>query len=78
MTRTTISLPDDLARALKREARRRRVSLSQVMRDALESRFGRSGSRKLPFVGIGNSGPNSTGRNFEEVLDAEWSTDRNR
>lgn len=57
MKRTTISLPDDLAVALEREAGRRRVSVSQVAREALEARLGwsASGPRDLPFAAIGAS-----------------------
>jgi predicted transcriptional regulator len=40
MKRTTISLPDDLAAALGREAARRRTSVSQVAREAIEARLG--------------------------------------
>ena len=57
MKRTTISLPNDLAAALEREAARRRVSVSQVAREALEARLGWSGSvpRDLPFAAVGAS-----------------------
>jgi len=40
MKRTTISLPEDLAAALEREAARRRTSVSQVAREAIEARLG--------------------------------------
>jgi len=53
MTRTTLSLPDDLASALKREARRRHTSVSAVAREALAERFGLGGAkREVPFAGI--------------------------
>lgn len=63
MRRTTISLPDDLADALEREARRRRVPVSQVAREAIEARLGLSdeGPRDLPFIGVAES------------RDSEWS-----
>ena len=80
MKRTTISLPDDLAAALEREASRRRVSVSQVAREAIEARLGRSspGPRELPFAALGRSGHRHTARDFEEVLAAEWADDRDR
>jgi len=58
MRRTTISLPDDLAAALEREARRRRVPVSQVAREAIEARLGwdEAGPRDIPFIGIIDSG----------------------
>ena len=50
MTRTTISLPDDLATLLAREARRRETSVSDIVRRAVESFLGASGERReLPF-----------------------------
>lgn len=57
MMRTSLSLPDDLAFALKREARRRHTSVSAVVRDALSERFGgASGApREVSFAAIGRS-----------------------
>jgi hypothetical protein len=81
MKRTTISLPDDLAAALGREARRRRVPVSQIAREAIEERLGRTEARKreLPFIGIGNSGYNTIAEDMEELLKTEWdSLDRDR
>lgn len=80
MKRTTISLPDDLAAALGREARRRRVPVSQVAREAIEARLGRTatGYRDLPFIALGASGYRTTARDIEEILKAEWGHDRNR
>jgi predicted transcriptional regulator len=75
MKRTTISLPDDLAAALEREAGRRRVPVSQVAREAIEDRLGR-GPRRLPFVALGRSGYQSTARDVEAILEAEWGRDR--
>jgi metal-responsive CopG/Arc/MetJ family transcriptional regulator len=76
MRRTTITLPDDLASTVAREARRRGVGVSTVVRDALEQRF--RGRRTLPFTALGRSGKATTARDFEEVLAAEWSDDRDR
>jgi predicted transcriptional regulator len=58
MKRTTISLPDDLAAALEREAARRRTSVSQVAREALEAKLGWDGdqARPLDFIGMVNGG----------------------
>lgn len=77
MRRTTISLPDDLAAAVEREARREGTSVSQVAREALEARLGRR-ERRLPFAALGRSGHRNTARDFEEILDAEWGVDRDR
>lgn len=53
MTRITLSLPDDFASALKREARRRHTSVSAVAREALAERLHLTGAkREVPFAGI--------------------------
>lgn len=57
MKRTTISLPDDLAAALRREADRRRVSVSLVAREAIEARLGwADGEQDVPLIGMFDSG----------------------
>jgi predicted transcriptional regulator len=78
MKRTTISLPDDLAAALEREARRRRVTVSQIAREAIMARLGRSstGKRELPFFALGRSGDDSTSDKIDEILRAEWTPER--
>lgn len=80
MKRTTISLPDELAAALEREARRRRLPVSQIAREALEARLGRGAAfrRQLPFAALGRSGHRSTARDIEEILGTEWARDRDR
>lgn len=79
MKRTTISLPDDLAGAIEREARRRRAPVSQVIRETLESQLGRSsGERRIPFAAVGRSGHRDTARNVDAILEAEWLHARDR
>jgi Arc/MetJ-type ribon-helix-helix transcriptional regulator len=80
MKRTTVTLPDDLAGALEREARRRRLSVSQVTREALAAHLGLDGDepRRLPFAALGASGHRTTGRDLEELLAAEWTRARRR
>ena len=78
MRRTTISLPDELADALEREARRRSLPASAIARDALSDYLGigRAGEqRELPFAAVGRSGQNSTARDMEELLEREWNRD---
>jgi len=74
MKRTTVSLPDDLARALAREARRRNSSASEITRDALAKHLGLVAGqpRELPFAALGRSGHRSTAREMEELIDREW------
>jgi predicted transcriptional regulator len=80
MRRTTISLPDDMAKALAREARRRGTSVSAIAREALAERLHlRAGEvRELPFAGLGRSGARDTARRAEEILAEEWDADRGR
>jgi Arc/MetJ-type ribon-helix-helix transcriptional regulator len=80
MKRTTVSLPDDLAQALEREARRRSTSVSEVTRDALTKHFGLTPGepRDLPFAALGRSGHATTGRDIEELLEREWDDDARR
>lgn len=74
MRRTTITLTDELATALAREARRRNRSASEIARDALARYLGlvADDPRELPFASLGSSGHRTTGRDMETLLDAEW------
>lgn len=74
MKRTTISLPDDLAQSLQREARRRDISTSELTRQALQAHLGLTPGRPrtLPFAAIGRSGHTSTARDMEKLLEEEW------
>jgi predicted transcriptional regulator len=74
MKRTTISIPDDLAQALDREARRRGSSASEVTRTALAKHLGmvQSEPRTLAFANLGRSGHRTTARDMEQLLEQEW------
>lgn len=79
MTRTTVTLPDDLATLLAREARRRETSVSDIVRRAVASFLGASGGRpELPFAALGRSGRRHTARDAEKILTAEWGHARRR
>jgi len=79
MTRTTISLPDDRALLLAREARRRNTSASDVIRQALAAHLQlRGGTRPLGFVAIGRSGKRHTARDAEAILARKWGRARRR
>jgi Arc/MetJ-type ribon-helix-helix transcriptional regulator len=77
MKRTTISLPADLAAALEREAARRRVSVSQVAREAIEARLGLDTDepRVLPFAAVGASRDGNIAERDEEFLREHWAND---
>lgn len=73
MKRTTISIPDDLALAVEREARRRDTSVSEVTRAALAAHLGLGGGvRPLPFANLGRSGTRHTARRLDELIAREW------
>lgn len=80
MKRTTVSLPDDVAGALGREARRRNVSASEIAREALAKHLGLvPGERRdVPFAALGHSGHRTTARDMEELLAREWDDARDR
>jgi Arc/MetJ-type ribon-helix-helix transcriptional regulator len=74
MKRTTISLPDELAQALDREARRSHTSVSEVARTALTKHLGLvpGEARELSFAVLGRSGHRTTARDMEQLLEHEW------
>jgi metal-responsive CopG/Arc/MetJ family transcriptional regulator len=73
MTRVTISVSDELAARLQREARRRGASVSELVRRAVEAEI--AGGRPegdLPFAAVGRSGARHTARDAETILASEW------
>ena len=79
MKRISISLPDRMAAALKREAVRRRVPVSHVVREAVEAKLPFTAPRRsLPFASLGRSGHTSTSEDIDEILSVEWSRERSR
>ena len=77
MKRTTLSLPEDLAQALEREARRRSTSASSIAREALAAHLHLvpGDARPLPFAALGRSGHRTTARDMEQLLEREWNDD---
>lgn len=80
MTRTTISLPDDLAELLLREARRRRVSVSQVVRSLVaEALVGTPEKpRQIPWAGLFSDPRMVAGEDVERALEGDWADDIHR
>lgn len=54
MKRITVSLPDELNETLCIEARRRGVSLSEVVREKIEAQLAARRARMPGFVGLAN------------------------
>jgi predicted transcriptional regulator len=79
MKRRTISLPDEVAAHLEREAERRRVPVSQFVREAIEVYLHRPRDRRIiRFAGLGDSGHGALSEDVEEILRDEWGHDRDR
>ena len=74
MFRTTISMPEDLAHMAQHEAQRRGVSVSAVVRQALEQHLYKYRGRKLPWQGIANRGTPAA-RDLDAELDRDWAND---
>lgn len=80
MKRTTITLPDDLADLVDREARRRQTSFSEVVRQFILQ--GLSGSekkpREIPWAGLFHDPEMIPAERLDEELAAHWADDLDR
>ena len=66
MTRTTISLPDDVLQRLRILAAERRISMAEIIREAVEKEL--AGQRPLPrSLGIAESGTRYTSEEASDV-----------
>lgn len=67
--RTTVTLPTELARRLRTEARAHDRPVSAIVREALEAYLGGQPAPDLPsFVGAGESGIPDLSERVEELL----------
>lgn len=67
--RTTITLPIELARRIRTQARANERTVSSIVREALEAYFEGQPSPELPsFVGIGSSGRGDISERVEEIV----------
>jgi predicted transcriptional regulator len=73
MKRTTVKLPDELDAALRHEAARRGITISELTREAVETHLAaRTGRRRrLLAAGAGRSGHSDVSERIEEILAAE-------
>ena len=80
MKRTTVKISDELDAKLRHEAARRGVTLSEVIREALDLFVnGNSGRRRFLSLGAGSSGQAGTpgiAARIEEILAEEWTDPR--
>jgi hypothetical protein len=74
--RTTVKISDDVDAKLRHEALRRGVTISDVIREALDLYVnGHSGRRRFLSLGAGASGQRGTpgvAARMEEILAEEW------
>jgi len=77
-TRLTVSLPAETVARLKREARRRQVSVSEIVRSAIDGQLRPAGGRRIGFAALGRSGHRNVSKRVDEILRAEWSHARDR
>lgn len=75
MTRITITLPEEVAVSLTREARRQGTSVSELIRRVLARR---KPSSKLPIRALGRSGTRHTARDADAVLAEGFGDHRHR
>jgi metal-responsive CopG/Arc/MetJ family transcriptional regulator len=73
MKRLTISLPDDLAKALEIERQRRDVPAASIIREAVASYLVVPRARgELRIANLGASGLHDISEQVEEILTREW------
>lgn len=70
MVRTTVKVNEELDARLRHEAERRGLTISDVVREALEAHLG-GRRRVLRAAGAGHSGYTDTARRIEELLAEE-------
>jgi hypothetical protein len=69
MKRTTVMLPDEVLLRLRREAKRRGVSLGEIVREAVDVHVPepRPGGR-LSFFGVGEGGPADASERVDDYV----------
>ena len=80
MKRTTITLPDELADLVGREARRRETSVSAVVRQLILDGLGGTDEkpREIPWAAMFDDPGMVPGEQVEEALAERWPNDIDR
>jgi Arc/MetJ-type ribon-helix-helix transcriptional regulator len=72
MQRITVTLTNEQADRLKREARRRGLSVSELVRRKVEPEATTEGRRHIPWAGIFESDGPPYAADLDEFLAANW------
>ncbi len=75
MKRTTVSLPDDLAALVDREATRRGTSVSEIVRISLSEQLRGDKRRKVPWAGLVDDRDVAPAAELEKSLSESWADD---
>jgi len=77
MKRVTITLPDDLADLVDREASRRQTSFSEVVRQFIRQGLSGTGEkpREIPWAGLFQDPDMVSAERLDEELAAHWADD---
>jgi hypothetical protein len=80
MKRATITLPDDLAELVDREAARRQTSFSEVVRQFIVQGFSGTNEkpRKIPWAGLFSDPDMIPAERMDDELKAHWADDLDR
>jgi hypothetical protein len=71
MKRTTVMLPDEVLSRLRRESRRRGVSVAEIVREAVDVHVPEPRSHgRLSFFGVGEGGPADASERVEDYVAA--------
>ena len=71
MKRTTVKIPDELDAKLRHEAKRCRMTISDVTREALEAHLGQGRPLLRAAAGSGRSGYGNLSRRIDEIIAQE-------
>jgi hypothetical protein len=76
--RTTIKVPDDVDRMMREEAARRGLTVSEWVRERIESGLPQQRRRKLRFIAAGRSGRSDVSERIDEIIAGELSAGHER
>jgi hypothetical protein len=75
MERITVTIEPDEAAKLRREARRRRISLSALVRERIRDKDTAGQRRSIPWAGVGESGNPKLATEMDSELERTWADD---